>query len=538
MAGFLTALAGMGELAGDVGQGVNNWQRVSQQQSNRAAFNKALDSMGPEGEIFRQMRNAGSSPEAIITTMNTDVGKDIKEQYIQGQINDILRTTSDPMERAWKIYGVTQNADVLKDMLEVQRYRQDHPDLSSYRTALQNFRNSNPPNLDEGTKRMIDAAIASPDPAQAMLAYKAVEGKYFSPGMFIPKLGYVESIGEDVEHRPINIKTPYQYTGAAGGPKTAVPAGPPGESYPSAPELPSDVMTPPGTPSPAATGTPAAATPQPSPSASALPSYVPTEIPSPEATATEAPEEILGTPEASPGALASTVGAGMGGVGAIGVNPGTPMPTPTATPTPTPEPVMNVPPPDATIAATPQATQATGLRPSVKPGPGFAKQQIANRMVDAVTGATQAVKMAAAQLPGGLRNPMGDTQWSNYAVFKLGVPIEPHAAQFMALVSTLRRNAMQATVIVTGSSSMRAAARLQGIHIPQEHDAPETVLEKINTMQLAGGVIDLFNVEAGRMTEQQYFQRLFSGPLGPTDWKPMAGGFDYSPSLGMYRRRR
>lgn len=531
MAGFLTALAGMGELAGDVGQGVNNWQRVSQQQSNRAAFNKALDSMGPEGEIFRQMRDAGAHPEAVLATMKSDVGQDIRQQYIEGQIKDILRTTTDPMERAWKIYGVTQDAGVLKDMLEAQRYRQDHPDLSSYRTALQNFRNSNPPNLDEGTKRMIDAAIASPDPAQSMLAYKAVEGKYFSPGMFIPKLTYVESIGTE-GGLPVNIKTPMQYTPAAGGPKTAVPAGPPGESYP---ELPSDVLNPPGTPSPAATLGAAA------PTASALPSSVPTTLPSaePSAEETESPEAAMSP---SPEASASPVGALTPGTpytpGApVGINPGTAIPTITPTPTPTAEPVLNVPPPDATIAATPQATQATGLRPSVRPGPGFAKQQIANRMVDAVTGATQAVKMAAAQLPGGLRNPMGDTQWSNYAVFKLGVPIEPHAAQFMALVSTLRRNAMQATVIVTGSSSMRAAARLQGIHIPQEHDAPETVLEKITTMQLPGGVIDLFNVEAGRMTEQQYFQRLFSGPLGPTDWKPMAGGYDYSPSLGMYRQR-
>src|SRR5215467_856260 len=548
MAGFLTALGGIGEMAGVAGQGLQGIQTIQQQNANRAAFNKALDGLGPEGEIFRQMRNAGASPEAIIPTMQGVVGQDIKEQYIQGQIQHIVNTPGlSDMDKAWQVYAITQDPSLLKDMMEVQRFQMTHHSPQEYRDIITTWLANPPAGVDEATKAWGRAVLASPNPAAAEEFWKAVGNKFYG-GYWNEKLITVPEVTTNEKGETIIKEHHFGASRAGGGLGGArsVDQPPAGESS-FAPGPRSSAAAPAA--SPDETGTPLA-TPSGTPTtgASALPSFVPPTpagLPSgstlPGAEETETPEELM-----SPAAIATPAGALTPGVpytpGAP-INPAVGTATPTPTPTPTPEPVMEVPPADPTLAATPEGTPTQlaqaggGLRPGTKAGPGFAKQQIANRMVDAVTGAALAVKQAAAQLPGGLRDPMDSTRWSEYGQFSLGIPIEPHAAQFMALVSTLRRNAMQATVIVTGSSSMRAAARLQGIHIPQEQDAPQVVLEKLNTMQMPGGVIDLFNVEAGRMTEQQYFQRLSSGPLGPTDWRPTAGGLEYSPSLGVYRQQ-
>src|SRR5262252_1396620 len=535
MAGFLSSIAG-GVLGGlgvtglDAAKTLQNYQTVKQQQSNREAFGAALEKMGPEGEIFRQMYAAGASIPAINATMEGGVGQDIRQQYIQGQIDNIVKTTPDPMERAWKIYAVTQDAGLLKSLLEAQRFQQEHPGAASYKKSLQDFLDSKPANLDNATKNQIMKAIASDDPAEPELVYKAIESKYFG-GMFLPKLAYVESIGTTPEGLPVNIRTPMQYTGAAGGPKAAVPAGPPETSFPPAPYSPAEEPSPDETaiPSPTARAT------------AGLPSFVPptpTGLPSaamtPEGIETETPGEVMSptaAATAAPGALTPGVPYTLGAP----INPAVGTATPTPTPTPTAEPVMGIPPAEATIAPTP--TPAPGLRPSVKAGAGYAKMAAADRMVAATGGAARAVRAAAAQLPGGLTNPMGGTQWDNYTQVKLGIPVDPRIAQFMALVSTLKRVATQATVMVTGSSAMRAAIRMQGIHIPQEHDSPRLVLQKLDTFQQPGGIYDLFRVEAGSLTEADYMQRLLTGPLGPTDWKPTAGGFEYSPSLWTYRRR-
>jgi hypothetical protein len=546
MAGFLSSalggvLGGVGVAGLDAAKTLQNYQTVRQQQTNRDAFNKALDAMGPEGEIFRQMR---------------DVGQDVRQQYIRGQIDDILRGPGSDFDKASRIYALTGDDAFLKDMLEAQRFNREHPLAGDYKGLIRDWLANPPAGVDEATKSWATRVLASDNPAEPEQFWKAVVNKFYG-GYWNERLTEVPTLSYDSAGRPTITMAPFGSSRATGGLTGAysvgpgsgpAPTGPPTSGPPPGPGPTSSAAAPAASPDESPTATPSA-TPSGLPTASALPSYVsptltptptptPTPMPrgvppgttlpgAPTAEETESPEEILGTPTPE-GTIGPTPEGGAiplgGGAGAAHYPGFTPSPTPTGTP----EPVVAIPPDDATIAPTPSPTptmlagRPRGIGVGTKAGPGYAQMASADRMIEGTGVAVQAVRLAAAQLPGGLDHPVGGTNWDNFLQVKYGVaPDDPRVTHFMAMVSALNRSAALATTKVAGGSAMRTALRMVGIHIPQPHDSPQLVLQKLDTFDQPGGLYDLYKVEAGMMTSDQYMQRLTTGPLAPNDFQPV-----------------